>query len=66
METENSQTQDSTERVADLTDTWESSPLTEPELVADPQAKSPADGGRTDDSLTDLQRDERRTSRTDH
>ena len=62
----NAQNEDSTERVADVTQTWESSLLTEPELATDQQAKSPADPGFTDDSESDLQRDEDRAARTDH
>jgi hypothetical protein len=63
---DNTQTEDSTDRVAELTDTWESSPLTEAEQATDPRATSPADPGGFDDSKTDLQREEERTSRTDH
>jgi len=62
----NTQNQDATERVADVTETWESSPLTEPELATDRKAKSPADPGNTDDSETDVQREENRENRTDH
>jgi len=62
----NTQDEDSTDRVADITQTWESSPLTEPELATDPAAKSPADPGRVPDSKTDLQREVERSSRTDY
>ena len=62
----NTQDGDSTERVADVTETWETSPLTEPERGTDPQAKSPADPGFTDDSKSDLQRENERITRTDH
>jgi hypothetical protein len=64
--TPNTQDEDSTDRVAEITDTWESSPLTDPELATDRKAKSPADPGNTDDSETDLQREEKRENRTDH
>lgn len=43
--TPNSQDEDSTERVADITQTWESSPLTEPDAASDPQAKTPVASG---------------------
>lgn len=49
-EAENTQTDDATDRVAELTDTWESSPLTEPEQATDPAAKSPADPGYAADN----------------
>jgi hypothetical protein len=62
----NTPNEDATERVAEITETWESSPLTEPELATDRRAKSPADPGNTDDSKTDLQREENRASRTEH
>jgi hypothetical protein len=62
----NTQNEDATERVAEVTETWESSPLTEPELATDRKAKSPADPGNTGDSETDLQRDESRARRTDY
>ena len=62
----NTQNGDSTDRVADLTDSWESSPLTEPDRATDRKATSPADHGTFDDSKTDLQREEKRISRTDH
>jgi len=62
----NTQDQDSTDRVGDLTDTWESSPLTKPEVAADPRATSPADHGTFDDSKTDLERETERIRRTDH
>ncbi len=62
----NPQDGDSTDRLAEVTDTWQSSPLTEPEEAMDPEAKSAADHGATDDSISALERDERRTSRTDH
>jgi hypothetical protein len=58
--------EDSTDRVAEITDTWETSPLTEPELAADRKATSPADPGVVDDSKTDLEREEERGSRTDY
>jgi len=61
----NTPNEDSTDRVAEITDTWESSPLTEPELATDPKATSPADPGTIDDSQTDLEREEKRSSRTD-
>ena len=62
----NTQNEDATDRVEEITDTWESSPLTEPELATDRKAKSPADPGNTDDTETDLQREENRENRTDH
>lgn len=46
-ETEGTQNEDATDRVEDLTDTWESSPLTEPERASDPAAKSPSDHGNS-------------------
>jgi len=58
--------EDTTDRLAEVTDTWQSSPLTEPAEATDPAAKSAADHGATDDSLSALEREERRTSRTDH
>ena len=62
----NTPNEDSTERVAEITDTWEASPLTEPENATDPKATSPADAGRAvDDSETDLERAEKRISRPD-
>jgi hypothetical protein len=63
---DNTQDQDSTDRVAELTDTWETSPLTEPERATDAKATSPADHGSFDDSKTDLEREQERVSRTDH
>jgi len=57
---------DSTDRVAELTDTWESSPLTEPEPATDARATGPADRGSVDDSKTDLEREAERSRRTDH
>lgn len=49
--TPSTQGEDSTERVADITETWESSPITEPDAAADPQAKAPvAPGFAEDDS----------------
>jgi len=62
----NTQNEDSTDRVAEITDTWENSPLTEPELASDSKATSPADPGTVDDSRTDLDREEVRSSRTDY
>jgi len=62
----NTQDEDSTGRVAELTDAWESSPLTEPEHATDEKATSPADHGSFDDSKTDLERETERTRRTDH
>lgn len=62
----NTQDEDSTDRVADLTDTWESSPLTEPEHATDAAATSPAAHGSFDDSKTDLEREEETARRTDH
>jgi hypothetical protein len=56
---------DSTERVEDLTETWEESPLTEPDVASDPQAKPPVDSGFTDDSKTDPQRENEGVARTD-
>jgi hypothetical protein len=64
--TPNTQDEDSTDRVAEITDTWESSPLTEPRRAADSKATSPADPGTVDDSKTDLEREQERSSRTDH
>jgi len=63
---DNTQIEDSTDRVGELADAWESSPLTEAERATDPSATSPADHGGLDDSKTDLDREEERTSRTDH
>jgi hypothetical protein len=60
------QNEDTTERVAEITQTWESSPLTEPQLAADGKAASPADPGFKDDSRSDLVREDERESRTDH
>jgi hypothetical protein len=60
------QNEDSTCRLAEVTATWESSPLTEPELASDRRAKSPADHGRTNAPATDLEREEQRIRRTDH
>ncbi|MGS0685346.1 hypothetical protein ACVBEQ_09395 [Nakamurella sp. GG22] len=62
----NPQDGDSTDRLAEVADTWQSSPLTEPEEAMDPGAKSAADHGDSDDSISALEREERRTSRTDH
>jgi hypothetical protein len=62
----NTQDEDSTDRVAEITDTWESSPLTEPELATDRKATSPADPGAVDDRNSDLDREEERSRRTDH
>jgi len=62
----NTPNEDATDRVAEITETWESSPLTEPEIATDRKAKSPAEPGNTGDSETDLQREENRSSRTDH
>ena len=62
----NTQDEDSTGRVAELTDVWESSPLTEPELATDEKATSPADHGSFDDSKTDLDREAEKSRRTDH
>ena len=62
----NPQDGDSTDRLAEVSDTWQSSPLTEPEQVTDPESRSAADHGDTDDSITALEREERRTRRTDH
>lgn len=62
----NIETDDSTDRVAEVTETWETSPLTEPEAATDSRASSPADPGTLDDSKTDLQREEDRGRRTDH
>ena len=61
----NAQDGDSTDRLTEVTDTWQSSPLTEPEEATDAAAKSVADHGDTDDSLSTLDREQRRTSRTD-
>jgi hypothetical protein len=58
--------EDSTDRVAEITETWESSPLTESERATDSKASSPADPGNRDDSRTDLQREADRIGRTDH
>lgn len=62
----NAQNEDSTERVADVTETWETSPLTDPELAMDQQAKPLADSGLTDDSKSDVQRERERIARTDY
>jgi len=40
--------EDSTDRVAEVTETWESSALTEPESAMDPSAKSLVDHGDTE------------------
>lgn len=37
--------EDSTDRVEEVTDAWESSPLTTPERAADPEAKNAAAHG---------------------
>jgi len=58
--------EDSTDRVAEITDTWESSPLTEPEHATDRKATSPAGPGTVDDSKSDLAREEERSRRTNH
>ena len=63
---DNTQDEDSTNRVAELTDTWESSPLTEPEQATDARATGPADHGTFDDSKSDLERETERIQRTDH
>ena len=60
------QNEDSTDRLAEVTETWESSPLTEPEEATDREATSPADPGRIDDSMSELELEKRRTSRTDY
>ena len=52
--TPNTQDEDSTERVADITQTWESSPLTEPAAAADPQAKTPVASGFAEDDTAVL------------
>ena len=40
--------EDSTDRVAEVTETWESSALTEPESAMDPSAKGLVDHGDTE------------------
>ena len=45
---DNGQNADSTDRIEEVTDTWEASPLTTPERAADPAAKGPAEHGDTD------------------
>jgi len=40
--------EDSTDRVAEVTETWESAALTEPESAMDPSAKGLADHGDTE------------------
>ena len=62
----NTQNEDATDRVEEITDTWESSPLTEPELATDEKATSPADHGSFDDSKTDLDREAEKSRRIDH
>jgi hypothetical protein len=58
--------EDTTDRVAEITETWEASPLTEPQLATDSKASSPAVPGFKDDSRSDLVREGERESRTDH
>jgi hypothetical protein len=59
----NPQNTDSTDRVEEITETWESSPLTEPEVATDVKASSPADPGTVDDSRNDLERERDRQNR---
>lgn len=61
----NAQDGDSTDRLAEVTDAWQSSPLTEPEEATDPAAKSAADHGDTGDGPSTLEREERRIGGTD-
>ena len=60
------QDEDSTDRLAEVTETWESSPLTDPEEATDRKATSPADPGRINDSMSGMELEEKRTSRTDY
>lgn len=41
--------EDATDRLAEVTEAWESSPLTDPEKAIDPEAKRPIDHGDTGD-----------------
>jgi hypothetical protein len=60
------QNEDSTDRLAEITETWESSPLTEPEAATDRKATSQAEPGRIDDSMSGQELEERRTTSTDY
>ena len=47
--TSDPRSEDATDRLAEVTEAWESSPLTEPERAIDPEAKRPIDHGDTGD-----------------
>jgi hypothetical protein len=52
--------QDSVDRVAEVTDEWRASPLTEPEGAMDPKAKRLSDHGDTDSSVLERATDAER------
>jgi len=52
--------EDSVDRVAEITEEWQTSPLTEPEGAMDPKAKRLSDHGDTDSSLLERATDSER------